>query len=189
VSKAPERRKNALRHIYPLAGKLSFDVFVGTTAGAAKIKAWRMAVGLSAQELADRLGHHRTYVKHLESRKRPWVLMKADAEKLDQLARELKQVIYLRDPRLRIFSRYVLDDGLVNLVRPRRCRGHGKLMLFPSSNQVYCDLKRECKKLWRRKNAGGSTVGVGVKRDRGRVDVRRDRGRRGQVYQKTNSRR
>jgi transcriptional regulator with XRE-family HTH domain len=167
---------------------MPFSVFVGTTAGAAKIKAWRMAVGLSAQELADRLGHHRTYVKHLESRKRPWVLMPADAEKLDQLARELKQVIRLRDPRIRIFSRYVLDDGLVNLVRPRRCRGHGKLMLFPSSNQVYCDLKRECKKLWRRKNAGGSTVGVGVKRDRGgNVDRRNDR-RRGAVRSKTNPR-
>lgn len=155
VSKRSETRKKALRHIYPTYEKGSFLLYVGTPGANVKIKRWRLSVGLSAAQLAKRLGHHRTYVKHLESASRPWLLTEEDACKLDRLAKELKKPIKVRAVNaLKMFSLYVLSDGIVNLVRPRRCRGHNQLMLFPSPNQVYCDRKRECKKFWRRKEKG-----------------------------------
>lgn len=123
-----------------------------------KIREWRELVGWSAARLACELGlgrNGRSYVKHLESRTRPWFVRPRIALRLDELMRTTKPGMRLVEPkRTLIFTRYVLPAKLHLYVRPRRCRGHGRLCIM-AATQVYCGSsvreRAECRKIWKRK--------------------------------------
>jgi hypothetical protein len=121
-----------------------------------KIRAWREKVGWSAERLARELGYRgRSYVKHMESKTKPWFITPQAAKRLKALMRKTKPGLKLAEPkRTLIFTRFVLPAKLRLDVRPRRCRGHGRASIM-AANQVYCGSTKkeraECRKVWGRR--------------------------------------
>ncbi len=123
-----------------------------------KIREWRESVGWSAERLAREMGYRgRSYVKHMESKTKPWFITPSAAAKLKRLMETVPAAkrVRLEEPkRTQIFSRYVLPAKVYLYVRPRRCRGHNRPS-FMSATQVYCGTSKkeraECRKLWRRR--------------------------------------
>ncbi len=123
-----------------------------------KIREWRESVGWSAERLAREMGYRgRSYVKHMESKTKPWFITRTAAKKLKRLMETVPAAkkVRLEEPkRTQIFSRYVLPAKVYLYVRPRRCRGHNRPS-FMSATQVYCGVtareRAECRKLWKRR--------------------------------------
>ena len=120
-----------------------------------KIRKWRQRVGWSANRLARELGVGRTYVKHLESKRRPWRLRPRIATRLAELMASTQPRVRLDPPKeIQVVTKYHLPPEVYLFVRPRRCRGHGRMSVM-ASNQVYCGTtakeRAECRRLWRRR--------------------------------------
>ncbi len=111
------------------------------------IKAWRKQVGWSAHKLADALGVSRSYIKHIESDRNGWEVRPRIEEKLRAFMKETPRVLPETKTRI-LVSRYHIPQRLFVAVAPRKCRGHGRSVLFGSKNQVYCN--RECRRLYYR---------------------------------------
>lgn len=118
------------------------------------IKQWRKQVGWSAKKLADTLGVSRSYIKHIESDKNGWEVRPGIEEKMRALMKDTPHAA-LPETKTRILvSRYHIPQRLFVAVAPRKCRGHGRSVLFGSKNQVYCN--HECRRFYyrhRRKEA------------------------------------
>jgi transcriptional regulator with XRE-family HTH domain len=119
------------------------------------IKAWRKKVGWSAQDLAKALNPPvtRSYIKHLESQKKPWTPTPRVEKQLHVLMRDTPAKLPVSKLRI-LVSRFHIPQRVYVNIPPRRCRGHNR-PAFMATNQVYCGTsKREramCEKLWRRK--------------------------------------
>jgi hypothetical protein len=130
--------------------------FVLDLASNRKIKAWRNSVGWSSNRLSKEMGYRGpSYIKHLESETKPWVITARAASKLNALMQSTKPKGELQAPkRIMIFTRYQVATKMFLYLRPRRCRGHERSCIM-GPNQVYCgstDHERaECRKVWKRR--------------------------------------
>ncbi len=120
-----------------------------------KIRAWRESVGWSASYLARELGVSRSYVKHLESSKKPWLIRPRIAKRLSELMATITPKVRLEIPRqVVIVTRHALPAKVFLYVRPRKCRGHNRASVM-AANQVYCGAsvrqRGECRRAWKRR--------------------------------------
>ncbi len=119
------------------------------------IKAWRKKVGWSANDLARALNPPvtRSYIKKLESKRKPWMPTPRVEAQLRILMHDTPTKLPVTKTRI-LVSRFHIPERVFVSTPPRRCRGHNH-PAFMATNQVYCGTtKREraaCEKLWRRK--------------------------------------
>ena len=112
------------------------------------IKQWRKQVGWSANRLAKTLGVSRSYIKHIESDRNGWEVRPRIEKQLRALMQNTPSALPQSKTRI-LVSRFHIPQRLYVAVAPRRCRGHGRPVLFGSKNQVYCN--RECRRLYYRR--------------------------------------
>ena len=111
------------------------------------IKQWRKKVGWSANDLAKALGVSRSYIKHIESDRNGWEVRPRIEKQLRALMENMPSALPQSKIRT-LVSRFHIPQRLYVAVAPRRCRGHGRSILFGSKNQMYCN--RECRRLYYR---------------------------------------
>lgn len=116
-----------------------------------RMKQWRKSRGIGSIRLSKMLGVSRSYVKHLESELKPWPMRPGIEAKLRALMGEGPAMELGARRVVTLVCRYRVGPRLYIDSAPRRCRGHRRLTVFGSSNQVYCrdgkGSNRECRRL------------------------------------------
>ena len=161
VRKPPEARKKP--KMSPMGIDTASSVQALWTHGqwGRAIKAWRKKTGWSAQDLAKALNPpvSRSYIKHLESERKPWTPTPRVEKQLRVLMRDTPAQLPISKQRI-LVSRFHIPQRVYVNVPPRRCRGHNR-PAFMATNQVYCGTsKREraaCQRLWRKKEGKDKT--------------------------------
>lgn len=124
----------------------------------------------SLRILAEHLGISRGYLKQMLRKHNTYPVRPRVAGRLHELMQNPPQGRAMKPRRVRaveLITRFRVAKVTVVECKPIRCRGHNQDLFPRTPTQVYCRKKKECVRLWRRKQ------GANAKRERSRRPVAR----------------